>query len=395
MPTDAAANSQLDFEQLAMTIRACCKGGLQRLPLHEPFFDGNEWKYVKEALDSGWVSTAGEFVERLERELSAILDIPHSVAVVNGTAALHTALRLVGCEQNEEVLVPDLTFVATANAVTYCGATPHFVDISRNSLGVDPIRLERYLSKIVTQKSGAPHNKKTGARIRALIVMHALGHPVDLDPIVDICEKYKLELVEDAAQALGSQYKGKHVGSWGKVAALSFNGNKIITAGGGGAVLTKDKKLAEYAKHITTTSRLPHAWQIRHDNVGYNYRLPNLNAALALAQLEQLSRFVSQKRELARKYENAFKEMPHVSFIKEPDYAKSNYWVNAILVKGLDDENREALFRTLHEKNIYARAAWSLLHKMPCFSKAPRMEMLCAEEIEACLIKLPSGVGVA
>ena len=280
------------------------------IALHEPRIAGREWDYVKDCLDSGWVSSVGSYVDRFEDMLAETCGVMHAVATVNGTAALHLALLLAGVGAGDEVLMPSLTFIATANAVSYCGAVPHFVDNDEVSLGIDPDKLEIYLEEIAERRDGSVHNKKTGRRLAALVPMHTFGHPSDMDALNKIAECWNIALIEDAAESLGSTYKEKPAGSLGKLAALSFNGNKIVTTGGGGAVLTNDEELARKAKHLSTAAKVPHKWAFDHDEVGYNYRLPNINAAMGCAQLEQLSGFVSCKRALATRYSQEFSDVP-------------------------------------------------------------------------------------
>lgn len=364
------------------------------VPLHEPVFNGNEWKYVKDCLDSGWVSSTGEYVTRFEEELTRFIGAKRAVAVVNGTAALHIALQLVGVRSNDEVLVPALTFVATANAVTYCGAIPHFVDISEKTLGIDPIKLERYLEDISVVTEGGCINKQTGRKIKAVVAMHTFGHPVDLDPLLDVCKKFHLELVEDAAEALGSFYKGRHVGTFGKVAAFSFNGNKIITTGGGGAIVTNDEALAELAKHLTTTAKIPHPWEYVHDQVGYNYRMPNLNAALGLAQLEQLPEFIEKKRKLATLYQNAFTGLQGITFVSEPPHSQSNYWLNTIILDREFINFRDEILEAFHQDGFMCRPVWRPMHQLPIYSQNPKMDLCITEDLARRIINIPSGVGV-
>ena len=264
--------------------------GMNKAPLHEPFFNGNEWAYLKDCLDSSFVSSVGEFVNRFELELASFTGAKHAVAVVNGTSALHIALKLAGVQEGDEVLTPALTFIATSNAITYCNATPHFVDSEENTLGINATKLREYLISQTEQRSGQCVNRSTQRIIRALVPVHTFGHPVDLDGLLSVSHDFNITLVEDAAESLGSYYHGKHTGTFGLCGTLSFNGNKTITTGGGGAILTNNTKLALHAKHITTTAKLPHKWNYCHDAIGYNYRLPNLNAALGCAQLEQLNK---------------------------------------------------------------------------------------------------------
>ena len=283
-------------DQIITAIRAVV--GTGSAVLHKPSFSGNEWLYLKECLDSTFVSSVGKFVDRFEVDLANITGAKHAVAVVNGTAALHIALKLAGVQAGDEVLIPSLTFIATANAVTYCNASPHFVDSEEVTLGVDAAKLRHYLTHQTEQRAGQCVNRDTGQVIRVLVPMHTFGHPVDVDGLVAIAHDFNIALVEDAAESLGSYYHGQHTGTFGLLGTLSFNGNKTITSGGGGAILTNDAVLARHAKHLTTTAKLPHAWEYSHDEIGYNYRLPNLNAALGCAQLEQLPAMLAAKREL-------------------------------------------------------------------------------------------------
>ncbi len=373
-------------------MKSCLPKDGRPIELHEPFFNGNEWKYVKDCLDSGWVSSAGKYVDIFELKLAEYTGVKRAFAVVNGTAALHISLKMAGVEMNDEVLVPDLTFVATPNAVTYCGAVPHFVDSDEKTLGVDPVKLERELAEICDMSSGECRNKKTGRRIRALIGMHTFGHPVNVEAISEIADRFKLTFIEDAAESLGSFYKGKHTGSWGKFSVLSFNGNKILTTGGGGAILTNDESLGKLAKHIATTAKVPHLWAFNHDQIGFNYRMPNINAALGLAQLEELPGFLEKKRELAMRYKKAFEPIPEIRFFDEPPHAKSNFWLNAIVLNETYETERDSLLKLLNEQGIKARPVWTLMHKLPMYEKCPRMDVSTAESLEARIINIPSSV---
>lgn len=380
----------LNVNFIAETLRHTLSKEEDFIALHEPSFSGNEWPYVKDCLDSGWVSSVGKYVDRFERQLEDYTGISHAIAVVNGTAALHIALKLVGVEKNDEVLLPALTFVATANAVVYCEAVPHFVDSSEKTLGLCPIKLENYLREISILKGRECFNRFTGRRIKAVLPMHTFGHPVDLDPLAALCQRFHLKLVEDAAESLGSFYKGIHTGNWGQASAFSFNGNKIITTGGGGAILTNDEELARRAKHLTTTAKVPHPWGYFHDEVGYNYRLPNLNAALGCAQIEELPIFLEKKRALAARYQEAFKDVAGVRVFNEPKNTKSNYWLNALLIdKGLERE-RNKLIERLNGEGIMTRPVWTLLHKLPMYEACPRMPLCDAESLEGRIINIPS-----
>lgn len=361
-------------------------------PLHEPLFCGNENKYVRECIDTGWVSSVGKFVDRFEADLAAYTGVKRAVAVVNGTAALHVCLILSGVQLNDEVLVPALTFIATANAVTYCHAVPHFVDSAYDTLGIDPDAIDVYLSEISELRADGCYNKKTGRRIRAVVPMHTFGHPVDMDKMIAVCEKYQLVLIEDAAESIGSFYKGRHTGNFGRIAAMSFNGNKTITTGGGGAVLTNDEALGKLAKHITTQAKIPHRWAYAHDCIGYNYRMPNINAALGCAQLEKLPEYVEKKRRLAEKYREALDEVPGVKFFVEPEFAKSNYWLNAILMDKEVENERDRVLETLNDAGIGSRPIWDLMYTLPMFADCPRMDCIVAENLGRRLINLPSSV---
>jgi len=362
--------------------------------LHEPLFIGKEWEYVKECLDTGWVSSVGKYVDRFEKKLAEYTGVKRAVAIVNGTCALHLALMLTGVEPGDEVIVPTLTFVATANAVAYTGATPHFVDSEEGTLGLDPYKLKSYLNEISEIRNGVCYNKQTKKKIAAVIPMHVFGHPVDLDPLFEVCKSFKMILIEDAAESLGSFYKGKHTGNWGKLSVLSFNGNKIITTGGGGAILSNDPSLAGRAKHLSTTAKIPNKWEYNHDELGYNYRLPNINAALGCAQLENLPNFLKEKRNLAKRYQSAFKNVKGMHFFIETDHAKSNYWLNTIMLEqGLEHE-RDAVLQTLNNNGIQARPVWKLLHKLHMYKNCPKMDMTVSESIEARLINIPSSAGL-
>jgi len=362
--------------------------------LHEPTFEGNEWDYVKECLDTGWVSSVGKFVDRFEAQLVEFTGVKHAVAVANGTAALHICLKLAGVENGDEVIIPAVTFIATANAVCYCGAIPHLVDSDLNTLGLDPYKLRGYLDDIAETRQDGCYNRRTGRRIKAVVTMHTFGHPVDLDPLVELCQEFKLVLIEDAAESLGSYHRGRHTGNFGKLAALSFNGNKVITTGGGGAILTNDESLGKLAKHLTTTAKVPHKWAFNHDQIGYNYRMPNINAALGCAQLEQLPGFLKIKRGLAQHYQAVFNGVDHVKFFTEPSFAQSNYWLNALLLDEESAELRDIILSETNALGIMTRPAWTLMSKLPMFVECPKMDLTTAESIERRLINIPSGVAI-
>lgn len=381
--------SEFNIEAIINAIKSVVQSN-REVPLHEPGFNGSEWEYVKDCLDSGWVSSSGEYVYRLEKMIADFTGAKHAVATVNGTSALHIALLLAGVGKKDEVFVPALTFVATANAVAYCGAIPHFVDGEKRTLGIDPLRLRDYLKEIAVVKSGSCINRRTGRCIRAIVPMHTFGHPVDMDPLLELAEEFQLIVVEDAAESLGSYYKGRHTGTMGLFGTLSFNGNKIATTGGGGAIITSNSDLARQAKHLTTQAKLPHPWSFFHDQIGYNYRMPNINAALGCAQLEQLPGFIARKRRLASRYEKAFNSLPGVGFFKENDFAKSNYWLNAVLLDEKYSDKRDLVLTAAHKAALICRPAWTPLHLLPMYEECPRMPLIMAPDIERRLINLPS-----
>jgi perosamine synthetase len=362
--------------------------------LHEPNFSGNEWLYLKECLDSTFVSSVGKFVDRFELELANFTGAKHAVAVVNGTAALHIALKLAGVQVGDEVLIPALTFVATANAVTYCGATPHFVDSEACTLGVDAAKLREYLIRHTEQRAGQCVNRATGQVIRALVPMHTFGHPVDVEGLLAIAHDFNIALVEDAAESLGSYYHDQHTGTFGLLGTLSFNGNKTITTGGGGAILTNDAVLAYHAKHLTTTAKLPHSWEYRHDEIGYNYRLPNLNAALGCAQLEQLLTMLAAKRELFARYQTAFVAVQGVKLMAEPDQSQSNYWLQTLLLDVDHADQRDAVLKATNDAGFMTRPAWILMHELTPFKDCPRMDLAMARSLTQRLINIPSSSGL-
>ncbi len=379
-------------ELIIEKLRSVLPADRSFIALHEPYFQGREWDYVKECIDTGWVSSVGKYVDLFEQKLAEHTEVAHAVAVANGTAALHICLQLVGVEAGDEVLMPTLTFVATANAISYCGAIPHLVDSEERTLGLDPHKLADYLAEIAEVRADGSYNRVTGRRIKAVVPMHTFGHAVDLDPLLDLCARYRLELVEDAAESLGSFYKGKHTGGFGRISALSFNGNKVVTTGGGGAIVTNDPELAKRAKHLTTTAKVPHRWEFNHDAIGYNYRMPNLNAALGCAQLEQLDAYVEQKRALAERYREAFADLAGVRFFTEPEFSRSNYWLNAILLDEQQAHLRDSLLEATNSAGIMTRPFWTGMHKLPMFADCPRMDLSVAESLERRTINIPSSV---
>ena len=360
------------------------------LALHEPAFFGNEINYLKDCIDTGWVSSVGKYVEEFEHRLAEFTGARYAIAVINGTAALHVALLLAGVQQNDEVIVPALSFVATANSVSHCGAVPHFVDSNKDTLGLDTEALALHLKDISEYSSGELRNRITGRRIAAIVPMHTFGHPVNMISLLEIAGHFGLPIVEDAAESLGSTYHGQHTGTFGRLGVLSFNGNKVITTGGGGAILTNDYVLACRAKHLTTTAKLAHQWEFFHDEIAYNYRLPNLNAALGCAQMECLPDMLKSKRDLAEQYMHAFESIAGLRFITEPEKCKSNYWLNAICAVNPDMNIRDQLLTAANNSGYQCRPVWTLLHKLPMYTACPRSELLISEILESSLINIPS-----
>ena len=356
--------------------------GVGPVGLHEPTFSDNEWLYVKECLDSTFVSSVGKFVDRFEEDLATFTGAKHAVAVVNGTAALHIALLLAGVKANDEVLVPALTFIATANAISYCGATPHFVDSEDATLGIDTAKLREYLQAHTQQCSDRCINIATGQVIRAMVPMHTFGHPVDIDGLLSIAHDFNIVMVEDAAESLGSEYHGQHTGTFGLMGTLSFNGNKTITTGGGGAILTNDTEIARRAKHITTTAKLPHAWEFIHDEIGYNYRLPNINAALGCAQLEQLPTKLIAKRHLFKRYETALSAVEGVRLVSEPEQCRSNYWLQTIMLDTDQLDQRDLILQATNHVGLMTRPVWRLMHHLSPFVNCPSMNLTTSKLLE-------------
>ena len=360
------------------------------LVLHEPTISYNEEKYLKKCLKSGFVSTVGKYVQLFEKKIKKYTKSKYAISVVNGTSALHIALRLINLKKNEEVLVPDISFVATANAILYEHANPHFIDVEEENFGINPDKLNNYLIKNTKIKNNNCYNKKTGNKIAAIIVVHVFGHPAKIEKILKIAKKFKLKVIEDAAESLGSFYKKKHLGTFGDVGILSFNGNKIVTTGGGGAILVKSKSLAERALKLSTTSKVNHKWEYKHDELGYNYRMPNINAALGLAQLDKIFIFLKLKRRLFIKYKKIFKNTNEANLVNEPKNSKSNFWLQALVIKKNSKKLRNNFLSKMHRNKIFVRPVWNLLHKQKHLKKYPRMNLDCAESLENRIVNLPS-----
>ena len=360
------------------------------IPLHEPRFIGNEKKYLNECIDSTFVSSVGKFVDEFEEMVARFSSATYAVATSNGTSALHIGLKLVGVDGSCEVITQPLTFIATVNAISYCNAKPIFVDVDRETLGLSPSKLKEFLEEFtILNENGECINKSTNKIIKACIPMHTFGHPCKIDEIVEICDSYNIAVVEDAAESLGSYHKGKHTGSFGKVGVFSFNGNKIITAGGGGMLVTDDEQLAKKAKHITTTSKVPHPYEYIHDEIGYNYRLTNLAAALGVAQMENIQLFIDKQRYLAKKYEVFFKDT-NIEFIKEPKDSKSNYWLNAVILK--DGKTRDEFLKYTNDNGIMARPIWRLMSKLDMFKDAQTDDLGNSKWLEDRVVNISSSV---
>lgn len=337
------------------------------VPLSVPKFIGNEKKYLEECIDSTFVSSVGKFVDRFEEDMARYTGSKKTVVCVSGTNALHMSLMLVGVQRDDEVLTQALTFIATCNALSYIGAHPVFVDVDCNTMGLSPDAMKEWLVKNVEIKNGQCYNKNTGRRVKACIPMHTFGHPVRIEELAMLCAEYHIELVEDAAESIGSTYKGKHTGTFGKVGVISFNGNKTITTGGGGMMLFNDEELAKHAKYITTQAKVPHRWEFRHDYIGYNYRMPNINAALGCAQLENLDRYIASKREIAADYAEYFKNVDDIEFFVEPENSFSNYWLNAVILK--DKKAQLDFLQQTNDNKIMTRPIWELMNRLPMFEK--------------------------
>lgn len=365
------------------------------LQLHEPIFKGNELRYVSDCINTGWVSSVGKYVDEFERRLAEVTHSKYAIATSSGTAALHVALKLAGVSHCDEVFVPALSFVATANAVAHCGAVPHFLDSDEETLGLDPYALRDYLNFAGERVADGLRNKSTGRRFAAIVPMHAFGHPMNLDGLLSLSRDFGIPVVEDAAESLGSLYHGQHTGTFGKLAALSFNGNKIVTTGGGGAILTQNAELARRAKHITTTAKVPHKWEFFHDEIAWNYRLPNINAALGCAQLELLDEFVNYKRLLAHRYANAFAGDNDLSFIQEPAGSRSNYWLATARLRKPTKQVRDQLLAAANDAGMMVRPAWTLLNQLPMYKDCPASPTEVAVRLSNSIINLPSGVAVA
>lgn len=340
-------------------------GSADFVPLSVPRFIGNEKKYLEECIDTTFVSSVGKFVDRFEEEMALYTGTKKAVVCVSGTNALHMSLMLVGVERDDEVLTQALTFIATCNALSYIGARPIFIDVDKTTMGLSPDAMKEWLVRNAEIKNGQCYNKHTGRRVKACVPMHTFGHPVRIEELVALCEEYHIELVEDAAESIGSRYKNRHTGTFGKVGAISFNGNKTITTGGGGMMLFQDEELGKQAKHITTQAKISHRWEFRHDHIGYNYRMPNINAALGCAQLENLDKYIESKRQVAAEYEEFFKNIPGMEFFVDSEDTFSNYWLNAVILK--DKEAQLDFLQQTNDNGVMMRPIWELMNRLPMF----------------------------
>lgn len=401
----------VDYQPIIDFIRSLYPGK-ETIPLHEPYFGGNEKKYVLDCIETNYVSSVGKYVDRFEEVIRDFTGAKYAIATVNGTAALHIALKLAGVQPGDLVITQPLTFIATCNAISYCGAEPVFVDIDAETLGMSPDSLESWLStntviednvcylKEVHKLHELQYNNNNNKfveirgpkRISACVPMHTFGHPCKIDKIVDICNRYHIPVVEDAAESIGSYYKGQHTGTFGKFGILSFNGNKTITTGGGGMILTDDDELGPLAKHITTTAKKPHPWKFEHDMIGYNYRLPNINAALGCAQMEILPDILKNKRQTAKRYQDFFNNLKDIEFISEPSDSISNYWLNAILL--YDEKERDQFLDYAYSQKVMCRPAWTLMNKLSMFSKCISSTLSESNMVEKKLINIPSSLNV-
>lgn len=360
------------------------------VPLSTPKFIGNEKKYLNECIDTTFVSSVGQFVDRFEQDMAAYTGAKRAVVCVSGTNALHMSLMLVGVQRGDEVLTQALTFVATCNALSYIGAHPVFIDVDIDTLGLSPSAVKLWLEANAVVKEGQCYNKKTGRRVKACVPMHTFGHPIHLDELIEVLNEWHIELVEDAAESIGSFYKGKHTGTFGKVGAISFNGNKTITTGGGGMMLFQDEELGAFAKHITTQAKVPHRWEFVHDHIGYNYRMPNINAAIGCAQLEHIEEYVEDKRKTAAQYAEFFKDMEDIKFFSEPENTRSNYWLNVVILK--DKVAQLEFLQYTNDNGVMTRPVWELMSRLPMFEHCENDGLKNTIWLADRIVNIPSSV---
>lgn len=360
------------------------------VPLSVPCFVGNEKKYLEECIDTTFVSSVGKFVDRFEAEIAAYTHAKSAVVCVSGTNALHLALILLGVGNGDEVLTQSLSFIATCNAISYTGASPVFIDVDKETLGLSHTALKDWLKKNSRIEDGVCFNKRTGRRIKVCIPMHTFGHPTKIEDIAEICKEYHIDLLEDAAEGIGSLYKGNHLGTFGVIGALSFNGNKTITTGGGGMLLFQDENLGKLAKHLSTQAKVPHRWEFVHDHIGYNYRMPNLNAALGCAQLENVEKFVENKRQTAQAYSEFFKTIPDVDFFLEPPDCRSNYWLNVVFLK--DKKTQQEFLQYTNDHGVMTRPVWQLMNRLPMFAHCETDGLSNTSWLADRIVNIPSSV---
>lgn len=360
------------------------------ISLHTPLFVGNEKKYLNDCIDTTFVSSVGKFVDRFEEMVVEYTGAKKAVVCVSGTNALHMAMLLVGIERNDEVLTQALTFIATCNAISYIGAHPVFIDVDKETLGLSPDAVRTWLTKNAVIKEGQCYNKHTGRRVKACVPMHTFGHPVRIKELATICNDWHIELIEDAAESIGSFYEGQHTGTFGKVGVISFNGNKTITTGGGGMLLFQDEELGKFAKHLTTQAKVPHRWEFVHDHIGYNYRMPNINAAIGCAQMENLERYVENKRETAEKYKDFFRNIPDITFFTEPENCRSNYWLNVVLLK--DRQAQQEFLEYTNDHGVMTRPVWQLMNKLEMFEGCETDGLENTRWVEERIVNIPSSV---
>lgn len=378
-----------DYKQIVDFIRDLY-GTSDFVPLAVPKFIGNEKKYLNECIDTTFVSSVGKFVDRFEEDMARYTGAKRAVVCVSGTNALHMALMLAGVERDDEVLTQALTFIATCNALSYIGAHPVFLDVDVATIGLSSDAVKEWLAKNAEIRNGQCYNKRTGRRVKACVPMHTFGHPVRIEELVAVCDEWHIELVEDAAESIGSLYKGKHTGTFGKIGALSFNGNKTITTGGGGMLLFNDEELGAYAKHLTTQAKIPHRWEFRHDHIGYNYRMPNINAALGCAQLEHIEEYVEDKRATAAAYRDYFSRMDGIEFFVEPDNTRSNYWLNAVLLP--NREEQQAFLQYTNDNGVMTRPIWELMNRLPMFENCETDHLSNTQMFADRVVNIPSSV---
>jgi aminotransferase in exopolysaccharide biosynthesis len=365
-------------------------GNQEFTPLAVPVFAGNEKKYLNECIDTTFVSSVGQFVDRFEKDMAAYTGAKRAVVCVSGTNALHMAMMLAGVERDDEVLTQALTFIATCNAIAYIGAHPVFLDVDKSTMGLSPDAVKDWLTKNAEIRKGQCYNKNTNRRVKACVPMHTFGHPVRIEELAAVCAEWRVELVEDAAESIGSKYKGIHTGLFGKVGALSFNGNKTITTGGGGMLLFMDEELGALAKHLTTQAKVPHRWEFKHDHIGYNYRMPNINAALGCAQLEHLDEFIADKRETAKAYAEFFKNVDGIEFFTEPENSFSNYWLNVVILP--DHDKQLEFLQETNDKGVMTRPIWELMNRLPMFEHCQHDDLKNTIWFADRVVNIPSSV---